>query len=147
MENATRRSWKGKCLTDDWQRARPAPLLPLAPGRKLNAAPLTKTRHAHSHTRTTGETLLLGRDETDPELKGVAVCSEERGDSGDVCRRWHQFKANAATSHRLPVRSLWHKAKRPARTRGADSVTLQRLCSRGDWCEGALLCAGWYFHR
>lgn len=34
---------------------------------QVNAAPLTKTRH--THTQTTGEALLLGQDETDPEQK------------------------------------------------------------------------------
>lgn len=43
LENTDRRSWKGKCLTDDWPRARPLHFCCA-----LNAAPLTKTRHTHS---------------------------------------------------------------------------------------------------
>lgn len=35
---------KGKCLTDDWRRARPLYFCCA-----LNAAPLTKTRHTHTH--------------------------------------------------------------------------------------------------
>jgi len=32
MENTDRRSWKGKCLTDDWPRARPLHLCCALPG-------------------------------------------------------------------------------------------------------------------
>lgn len=53
---------------------------------QVNAAPLTKTRH--THTQTTGEALLLGQDETDPEQKkkkkAAAVYSEEWGDAARV---------------------------------------------------------------
>lgn len=52
---------------------------------KVNAAPLTKTRH--TYTQTTGEALLLGQDETDPEQKKkktAAVYSVEWGDAARV---------------------------------------------------------------
>lgn len=94
-----RRSAAGKCnpsplkreMSNRWLAACPPRSASAARSRrKLNAAPLTEAD--------TGETLLLGRDETDPELNGVAVYSDEWGDSGGVCRRWHKFKANVAPS-------------------------------------------------